>query len=93
MHFLFFVLLATFSFSASAEERAAHIAGEKAQVIKLCANPETGEQIEYEAETAPPCPDGFSTYYDLTEAPIESIRNAPPPVKYGNGSEQETHDD
>lgn len=91
MHILIFMMAAAFSFSAAAEERAAPVAGKKAQVIKLCANPETGEQIEYEAATAPSCPDGFRAYDDVTARYVERVENTPPPRPMTARAEQEEH--
>jgi len=62
-------------------------------IIKLCEDPQTGEQIKYNAAGAPSCPEGFHTYYDLTPAYVETVRNIPPPAREPGKKEQEAHDE
>lgn len=91
MRFFIFVLFATFSFNVSAEERSGETAHEQAQIIRLCENPETGEQIEAPLANAKACPEGFLAYDDLTPVYVETIHDMPPPKPLPAQAEKEAH--
>lgn len=91
MRLLLFVLAATFSFSVSAEERNGETAREQAQIVRLCENRDTGEQVEIPLAKAKVCPEGFSAYDDLTSVYVEIIHDLPPPKPLAVKAEKETY--
>jgi hypothetical protein len=91
MHFLLFVLVLTYSFSASAEANNDGTAVGKAQIIRLCENAETGEQIESPLASGESCPNGFTAYDDLTPVYIEAVKDIPPPKPLPEQAEKEAY--
>jgi hypothetical protein len=91
MHFLLLVMISTFSFGAAAGERSAETSPEHAQIIRLCENPDTGEQIESPLTNAKACPEGFSAYDDLTPAYVETVKDIPPPRPIPKIAEKGAH--
>lgn len=90
--FLFF-LTSIVSFNAFAGERSAEADNYSVQVIRLCENPETGEQTQFPAHAAQSCPDGFAVYDDLTPAYVEALDDIPPPVLPPQNAGEGTHAD
>lgn len=91
MRIILFILVATFSFDVSAEERNGETDREQAQIIRLCENPDTGEQVETPLVNAKGCPEGFSAYDDLTPVYVETIHDMPPPKPLPAHAEKEAH--
>lgn len=88
MNFVLFLLVLTYSFSASAEEKGKSIATQKAKIIRVCENPDSGEQIEFPLNSSETCPSGFRVYDDLTPVHVEHIEDIPPPKPLPNLTEK-----